>query len=270
VLQLPAARARIARQTGTVDSRGKQLPLHNLSLLLGENPVIAHEGTAEPSTQIIILRGLHGSFAIELDAIHGNREVVVKNIGPQLAHVTGIAGATVLADGSIVLIINPLALIESAARERHGTRQNLLELKAANNAAAVVIPLVLVVDDSVTVRRVSQRVLERSGYAVVLARDGLDALEKLQTASPAVVLLDIEMPRMDGFELLRRLRQDPQTRELPVVMITSRSADKHREYALQLGATAYLGKPFNESELLTLLKQLCTENIFRTEQLDVV
>ena len=264
VLQLPAARARIARQAAAVDWRGTSLPLHHLNLLLGENPATVQTGVTEPPAQIVVLRGLHGSFAIELDAIHGNREVVVKNIGPQLAHVPGIAGATVLADGSVVLIINPLALIESAESERRAGRQHIPDLIQTNIPAAV-IPLVLVVDDSLTVRRVSQRMLERCGYAVALARDGLDALEKLQAISPAVVLLDIEMPRMDGFELLRKLRQEPRTRNLPVVMITSRSADKHREHALQLGATAYLGKPFNEAELLALLKQLCTENILSTE-----
>lgn len=264
VLQLPAARARIARKAAAVDWRGTQLPLHHLNLLLGENPATVQTGVTEPPAQIVVLRGLNGSFAIELDAIHGNREVVVKNIGPQLAHVIGIAGATVLADGSVVLIINPLALIESAERERRAGRQRIADLVAPNIATAV-IPLVLVVDDSLTVRRVSQRMLERCGYAVALARDGLDALEKLQVISPAVVLLDIEMPRMDGFELLRKLRQEPRTRNLPVVMITSRSADKHREHALHLGATAYLGKPFNEVELLALLKQLCTEHILSAE-----
>jgi chemosensory pili system protein ChpA (sensor histidine kinase/response regulator) len=268
VLQLPAARARIARQAAVIESRGKQLPLYHLSLLLGMSPATIHADTVEPPAQIIILRGLNGSFAIELDAIHGNREVVVKNIGPQLAHVIGIAGATVLADGSVVLIINPVALIESVLRTQRSGRPHNHDSVALHSTHAA-IPLVLVVDDSLTVRRVSQRMLERCGYAVALARDGLDALEKLQTISPSVVLLDIEMPRMDGFELLRKLRQEPPTRELPVVMITSRSADKHREHALKLGATAYLGKPFNETELLALLKQLCAEDSLPAEQLDM-
>jgi chemosensory pili system protein ChpA (sensor histidine kinase/response regulator) len=113
---------------------------------------------------------------------------------------------------------------------------------------------VLVVDDSLTVRRISQRLLERAGYSVLLARDGLHAIEILQTEQVSIVLLDIEMPRMDGFEFLHYLRQDTKTSTLPVVMITSRTADKHREHAKELGATAYLGKPFNETELLSLIK----------------
>ena len=255
VLQLPAAQAVMARQAGTVTWRDKTVPLHHLSRLLGEMPTAAHVGASAPPVQIVILRGIDDLFAIELDAIHGNREVVVKNIGPQLAQVAGISGATVLADGRVVLILNPLALIESALRQQRNLNRNSLDIAGGKHAP--VLPVVLVVDDSLTVRRVSQRMLERCGYAVVLARDGMEALEKLQTISPDVVLLDIEMPRMDGFELLRKIRQEPHTHKLPVVMITSRSAEKHREHAFRLGATDYLGKPFNETELLALLKQLC-------------
>ena len=118
-------------------------------------------------------------------------------------------------------------------------------------------PVVLVVDDSLTVRRASQRLLERHGYTVALARDGIEALERLQQHCPAAVLLDIEMPRMDGFELLSALRDDVRFRALPVVMITSRIAERHRERATLLGATAYLGKPYDEVTLLGLLAQLC-------------
>ncbi len=255
VLQLTAAQAVMARQAGTLAWRDKTVPLHHLSRLLGEMPTAAYVSTSAPPVQIVILRGIHDLFAIELDAIHGNREVVVKNIGPQLAQVAGISGATVLADGRVVLILNPLALIESALRQQRNLTRNNLDMVSVQHAPA--LPVVLVVDDSLTVRRVSQRMLERCGYAVVLARDGMEALEKLQTISPDVVLLDIEMPRMDGFELLRKIRQEPHTHKLPVVMISSRSAGKHREHAFRLGATDYLGKPFNETELLALLKQLC-------------
>jgi chemosensory pili system protein ChpA (sensor histidine kinase/response regulator) len=114
------------------------------------------------------------------------------------------------------------------------------------------------VDDSLTVRRASQRLLERHGYTVVLARDGIEALERLHQQCPAAVLLDIEMPRMDGFELLATLREEVRFRSLPVVMITSRIAERHRERAALLGATAYMGKPFEETALLALLSQVCT------------
>ncbi|MGQ2992696.1 MAG: response regulator, partial [Variovorax sp.] len=116
------------------------------------------------------------------------------------------------------------------------------------------IPLVLVVDDSITVRRVTQRLLQREGYRVSLAADGLQALERLQQERPAVVLSDIEMPRMDGFDLARNIRGDAALAELPIIMITSRIAEKHRDYARDLGVNHYLGKPYSEEELLRLVR----------------
>jgi chemosensory pili system protein ChpA (sensor histidine kinase/response regulator) len=116
------------------------------------------------------------------------------------------------------------------------------------------IPLVLVVDDSITVRRVTQRLLQREGYRVALAADGLQGLEQLQAERPAVVLSDIEMPRMDGFDFVRNIRADERLRDLPVIMITSRIAAKHRDHADELGVDHYLGKPYSEEELLGLIK----------------
>jgi chemosensory pili system protein ChpA (sensor histidine kinase/response regulator) len=121
------------------------------------------------------------------------------------------------------------------------------------------IPLVLVVDDSITVRRVTQRLLQREGYRVALAADGLQALERLADERPAVVLSDIEMPRMDGFDLARNIRNDARLKDLPIVMITSRIAEKHREHAKELGVNHYLGKPYSEEELLSLVKHYCTQ-----------
>ena len=258
VLQLPAAQIRQARAAGSLAWRGEQLPLHNLATLMGQDLV---SSLREELVPVVILRQLDGLLAIELDAVTGNREVVVKNIGPQLSQLAGLAGATVLADASIVLIINPLPLVEAAARRQ---RAGVVMARAETVVhAAAVVPLILVVDDSLTVRRVSQRLLEKHGYATLLARDGFDALEKLAAANgitPAVMLFDIEMPRMDGFDLLRHVRQDARLAAIPVVMITSRTAERHREHAMALGATAYLGKPFQETELLALLAQLCAQS----------
>jgi chemosensory pili system protein ChpA (sensor histidine kinase/response regulator) len=178
-----------------------------------------------------------------VDALLGNQEVVVKNIGPQLARLPGIAGATVSASGAVILIINPVAFTQRIAVVRKIT-------KAVDLEAVHVKPLIMVVDDSLTVRKITTRLLERSGYLVVTAKDGVDAMEKLADISPDVMLLDIEMPRMDGFELAKRLRQDGKTKDLPIIMITSRTADKHRNYALELGVNEYLGKPYQEDELL--------------------
>ena len=132
--------------------------------------------------------------------------------------------------------------------------------KAAVSAVAQ-IPLIMVVDDSITVRRVTQRLLQREGYRVVMAADGLQALERLQEERPAVVLSDIEMPRMDGFDLARNIRADPRLAGLPIVMITSRIAEKHREHAKELGVDHYLGKPYAEDELMSLVRHYCNAEV---------
>jgi chemotaxis protein histidine kinase CheA len=245
VLQLSLADLKLARQSGEILWRKERIALQQLALLFDE------DGTTETELRtalnsVIILRGVHGQLALEVQAILGNGEVVVRNIGPQVSTVKGIVGASVMPDGSIALIINPLLFLVSDS-----IRKNK---KPASVTTSTPIFKVLVVDDSLTVRRISQRLLERAGYSVLLARDGLHAIEILQTEQVSIILLDIEMPRMDGFEFLHYLRQDTKTSALPVVMITSRTADKHRAHAKELGATAYLGKPFNETELLTLIK----------------
>jgi chemotaxis protein histidine kinase CheA/ActR/RegA family two-component response regulator len=247
MLQLSSLELVQARAAGELEWQGRRIPLHRLTRLLAE-PVSGQETVTR--TPVAVLRQLDQYLAIELDNVLGHREVVVKNLGPQLAKVPGIAGATVLGDGSITLIINPLPLPEFVATHAG----SLANHKPAQDSTYQA-PQILVVDDSITVRRASQRLLERHGYAVVLARDGLDALEQLRINTPAAVLLDIEMPRMDGFELLTALRDDQRWRALPVAMITSRTAERHREHAMKLGATAYLGKPFVEEELLGLLTQ---------------
>jgi chemosensory pili system protein ChpA (sensor histidine kinase/response regulator) len=183
----------------------------------------------------------------------------------------GLAGVTLLPSGAAALIYNPVALAAlygAATRERllHSTRQNasMSAYQSAHpgdvgapaavaQAAPARAPLVLVVDDSLTVRRVTQRLLVREGYRVVTAKDGLEALERLAQERPVVLLSDIEMPRMDGFDLLRNVRAMPALEGLPVVMITSRTAQKHRDYAAELGADHYLGKPYSEEELLGLV-----------------
>jgi chemosensory pili system protein ChpA (sensor histidine kinase/response regulator) len=175
----------------------------------------------------------------------------------------------VLGSGEIVLILNPVPLAHRMehehARHPHAQAQALPEMGAvadmehraqANNVQAVPVHglrtqhTVMVVDDSLTVRRVTQRLLAREGYQVVLAKDGIDALEQLQTVTPDVMLVDIEMPRMDGFDLTRNVRGDARTAGIPIVMITSRTADKHKNYAYELGVNEYFGKPYREDDLL--------------------
>jgi chemosensory pili system protein ChpA (sensor histidine kinase/response regulator) len=191
---------------------------------------------------------------------------VVKNVGPQLARLPGLAGVTLLPSGAVALIYNPVALATLYAEQaRELMRRSLAGGPAATveEAAAPVVhsPMVLVVDDSLTVRRVTQRLLVREGYRVVTAKDGLEALERLAEERPAVLLTDIEMPRMDGFDLVRNVRADERFADLPVVMITSRIAQKHRDYASELGVDHYLGKPYAEEELLSIVARYAGADI---------
>ena len=196
---------------------------------------------------------------MHVDEVLGNQEVVVKNLGPQLSRLPGLAGMTLLASGAVALIYNPVALATlygDAARAAMAPRAAgcaAARCRATAPPRRPAAPLVLVVDDSLTVRRVTQRLLVREGYRVTLAKDGLDALERLAEELPQVVLSDIEMPRMDGFDLVRNIRADARWRDLPVIMITSRIAQKHRDHATELGVDHYLGKPYSEEDLLALI-----------------
>ena len=245
VQQLKAAPLADAYAQGSVAWRGEQVPLYFLSELLGDSSVAP---VTQQYSPLLILKSGDMRVAVHVDEVVGNREVVVKNIGPQLAQMPGVAGATVLGSGDIVLILDPVPLAQRLAdAERAAPReeQALQPLQAPRAQ-----PIVMVVDDSLTVRRVTQRFLTREGYQVMLAKDGVDALEQLQTVTPHLMLVDIEMPRMDGFDLTRNVRDDIRTRHIPIIMITSRTATKHRNYAMELGVNEYLGKPYRETDLL--------------------
>ena len=240
VQQLKPAELEAIYKQQYIDWQGARYPLHYLARLLGDDDV---EVVSQPHNPILLLRSGESRIAVHVDELLGNQEVVVKNIGPQLARLPGIVGATVSGNGTVVLIINPVAF----------TQRIVVTRKIAKAAAAEAVrsmPIVMVVDDSLTVRKITGRLLTRAGYQVVTAKDGVDALEQLMDVLPDVMLLDVEMPRMDGFELTKRLRQDSRTQDMPIIMITSRTADKHRRYALELGVNEYLGKPYQEDELL--------------------
>jgi chemosensory pili system protein ChpA (sensor histidine kinase/response regulator) len=215
---------------------------------------------AGKSRPVVILRSASQRIAVHVDEVLGNQEVVVKNLGPQLSRLPGLAGMSVLASGAVVLIYNPVALSTvygeqvRSATHAPAVAEAPATPEAAPQASASQVPLVLVVDDSITVRRVTQRLLQREGYRVALAADGLQALERLQEERPAVVLSDIEMPRMDGFDLARNIRADAALHGLPIIMITSRIAQKHRDHAMELGVNHYLGKPYSDEELLSLVQ----------------
>ncbi|MFA7604994.1 MAG: Hpt domain-containing protein [Rhodocyclaceae bacterium] len=253
VMELKTDALQAMRDAGGTEWNGEHFSYRYLPQLLGDH-------AAQPELQrfnwVLLLRVGAQTLALHVDSLRGNQEIVVKNAGPQLVRIIGITGATVLGDGEIVLILNPVALASRSLGMRSAPRLDAQGRPQEAPAPQVEprIPTVMIVDDSLTVRKITGRLLEREGYRVTTAKDGADALEKLIETLPDVILSDIEMPRMDGFDLLRNIRADDRTRDIPVVMITSRLADKHRQYALKLGANEYLGKPFEEDELLGLLK----------------
>jgi chemosensory pili system protein ChpA (sensor histidine kinase/response regulator) len=251
VRRVPTEEVEQAYISGRLRQGEEDIPLHWLPSLL--------EGDARPPMEgrtqaVMIIRSAAQRVAVHIDEVLGNQEVVVKHLGPQLSRMPGLTGVTLLPSGAVALIYNPVALAALYGSEQASPSPRR-GVPAGALPAPELAPLVMVVDDSLTVRRVTQRLLEREGYRVLLAKDGVEALERLADARPVVILCDIEMPRMDGFELVRSLRDDAQRKSIPVIMITSRIAQKHREHAAQLGVRHYLGKPFSEAELLALVAQ---------------
>ncbi|WP_341647737.1 response regulator [Thauera humireducens] len=231
-----------------IEWQGQRYAHRYLPRLLGDRQSLPEE---QRYNWLLLLRAGAQTLALHVDSMRGNQEIVVKNAGPQLTRIVGMTGATVLADGEIALILNPVALASRSLDT--GAEADEARIVAEAPPVALHQPTVMVVDDSLTVRRITGRLLEREGYRVITAKDGVDALEQLVDIVPDVVLSDIEMPRMDGFDLVRNIRADARTRQVPVIMITSRLADKHRRYAEEVGANHYLGKPYQEEELLALL-----------------
>ena len=241
-----------AYQAGRVEVAGERVPFYFLGSLL-EIPGV--KPSAQRVAPVVVLRAGATRIALHVDTVVPNQEVVIKHIGPQLARLAGVAGATVLGNGDIVLILNPVQLAMARVAGQLG------KVKAATFSASELqtAATVMVVDDSVTVRKVTQRLLVREGYNVLLAKDGVDALRQMQEVIPDVMLVDIEMPRMDGFDLTKNVREHADYANVPIIMITSRTADKHRNHALSLGVDVFLGKPFSEDELLRHVKSFASQ-----------
>ncbi|MBL8299794.1 MAG: Hpt domain-containing protein [Rhodanobacteraceae bacterium] len=245
------------RRLGTVNPvyayAGEEFHIYELAQLLN---VPAPRALDEAQVPLLMTRTGDQRAAVRIDGVIGSREVVVKSVGPQISSVAGIFGATIMGDGSVVMILDLAPLV-----------RRFVALRAASVEAGVDIatlvpqpvappveerrqPLVMVVDDSITMRKVTTRVLERNDMDVITAKDGLDAVEKLQDKVPDLMLLDIEMPRMDGYELATYMKNDPRLKLVPIIMITSRTGEKHRQRALEIGVERYLGKPYQEVDLL--------------------
>jgi len=235
------SRERFESGEGGYHYNGEDFSLYNLGALVG---LAAAKAEGQSEIPLLLVRSGDLRAAVAIDQVLGNREIVVKPVGLQIASVPGIYGATITGEGNVVVILDVAPLVR-----RHLTQpQQPVEVAAASSQRHV--PLVMVVDDSLTMRKVTGRVLERHNLDVVAARDGVEALELLEERVPDLMLLDIEMPRMDGYELATAMRADPRYKDVPIVMITSRSGDKHRQRAFEIGVQRYLGKPYQELDLM--------------------
>jgi chemosensory pili system protein ChpA (sensor histidine kinase/response regulator) len=248
VSRLPSSEVRmhLEEEQPTFEYGGHVYRFQHLGAFLGSGPSTLPE--TETALPVILVRAGEHSTALVTDELMGSREIVVKSVGPQVASVRGISGATILGDGRIVIILDMGALVRSEWRSRTAD----VSVRSTRDERI----FVMVVDDSITVRRVTQRLLERNGMRVLTAKDGVDAMALLQEHTPDVILLDIEMPRMDGYEVASHVRNDPRLADIPLIMITSRVGDKHRARAIELGVDDYLGKPYQESQLLDAIEPL--------------
>jgi chemosensory pili system protein ChpA (sensor histidine kinase/response regulator) len=223
---------------------GEEFAIHDLGTLIGHQTAKAQDSLQMP---LLLARSGDLRAAISIDQVLGSREIVVKPVGPQVNSVPGIFGATIMGDGRVVVILDVAPLVR-----RHVALQAVASEPIVPVPVPVArrIPVVMVVDDSITMRKVTGRVLERHNMEVLTAKDGVDAVEKMAERVPDLVLLDIEMPRMDGYEVAQNMRSDPRLKDVPIVMITSRTGEKHRQRAMDIGVNRYLGKPYQELELM--------------------
>jgi len=238
--------AKLAEPDPKIDYAGREYQFRHLGQYVGLGPARIPE-EQERISVILVQAGSH-STALVTDEMLDSREIVVKPLGGQLATIRGISGATILGDGRIVVILDVTSLVRSTPKPV--THEDMHPEPAPQE------PLALVVDDSITMRRVTQRLLERHGMRVVTAKDGVEAIVMLREHVPDIILLDVEMPRMDGYEFAAHVRGDTETADLPIIMITSRVSDKHKARAIELGVNDYLGKPYQESRLLGAVNDL--------------
>jgi chemosensory pili system protein ChpA (sensor histidine kinase/response regulator) len=239
--------AHLGRDAAVFDYGGQKYRFQHLANFVGLPP--SELPGQDVTIPVVLVRAGEHSTGLVADELVGSREIVVKSVGPQISGIRGISGATILGDGRIVIILDIGALVRAEWRTRAQAPAPPRERGDRRTFA-------MVVDDSITVRRVTQRLLERNGMRVLTARDGMDAVALLQDNVPDVILLDIEMPRMDGYEVAAHVRNDPRLKDVPIIMVTSRVGEKHRARAIELGVDDYLGKPYQEAQLLDAIAPL--------------
>jgi chemosensory pili system protein ChpA (sensor histidine kinase/response regulator) len=224
---------------------GREYPILELEPQLGLESL----GVPDVSVPLLMIEAGESRAALRVAELQNHREIVVKPVGPQISSIPGILGGTITGDGQVVIILDMGPLI------RRGLSENRLpgvqmEYMSENLQEQRRTPTVMVVDDSITMRKVTSRVLENRKLEVMTARDGLDAVEIMYDRIPDLILLDIEMPRMDGYELASHVRNDPRLRHIPMMIISSRTGEKHRQRGDEVGVDRYLGKPYREPELI--------------------
>ena len=246
-----------AYMAGNVEIKGNKYPLYYLGHMLGLTPVSKLPELKVYNT-LIAVTYLGETVVVHVDELQTTSEILIKTMGVHFSKISGVLGATLLGDGRQGLVVNPVML-------KNHFEQNIKTLNIFNEGITTTsekmtgVITVMVVDDSVTVRRATTKVLERYGYNIVLAKDGEDGLEQLQVVIPDIILSDIEMPRMDGFEFAKNVKNNEKYSHIPIVMITSRTADKHKNYAYSLGVDGFLGKPYQEEELIETIKKLVSK-----------
>jgi chemosensory pili system protein ChpA (sensor histidine kinase/response regulator) len=240
-------RVDIAKEAGTCRLAGATVSWYSLPALLGLG-----EDLAEETRPLVLALATEGQpIAISIPHITGQKEIVMKGLGTHLRTVPGLSGAAVMGDGSIVPVLNISDLIHAAERrERTGAVSFHLDIPESFT--------VMIVDDSISIRRVMSRLVTANGWEPVEAKDGLDAIEQLELAEvrPDCIVLDIEMPRMNGFEFLVKVSNTPGAKDIPVIMLTSRASAKYQEKAFQLGAKAFLTKPCKDEEFVETVRRL--------------
>jgi chemosensory pili system protein ChpA (sensor histidine kinase/response regulator) len=237
---------------------GRGYPIHNLGILIGNEQVLPFEEVVDRRPPVLLFRSAEASAALQVEAVQGNQEIIVKPIGPQFDGVPGISGAAVLGDGRVVVVLELAALVRNIGSQAQKQTESRA-LRAARQEARPEKLSVMVIDDSITMRKVTSRILERHNMRVITAKDGLDAVAMLQTQVPDLAILDIEMPRMDGLEVLAHVRNQPALSHLPIIMVTSRGGDKHRNRAMKLGVNDYLTKPYQEEQLMQAIRKIFGE-----------
>lgn len=237
----------------TMVLNGEVIPIARLGDILGL-PERSSEGETSKSLQAFILKSLNRRIAFVVDAVLQEQEVLVKSLGPQLARLRNIAGATVLGSGRVIPILNGVDLVKSAVRVA-GREQSPPSTVVAGEPAAQ--HSVLVVEDSITARTLLGSILESAGYSVTTAGDGIDALTRLRTGNFDIVVSDVDMPRMNGFDLTAKLRADKRFADLPIVLVTALESREDRERGVDVGANAYIVKSsFDQSNLLEVVQRL--------------